>query len=112
MAAPHVKGKNQQKRARHQLRNPHPSDDSAAIGDDSIHDGADARFGHANQSIAPARLIGLGQIMKVLRTAAVAAVVETLGREYRKRIGRALTSFVSRPARGAHMVDPLTVVGR
>ena len=35
----------------------------------------------------------------------VADIGERLAREYQRRHGRALTWFVSRPARGAHVVD-------
>jgi galactokinase len=46
-----------------------------------------------------------GCTVSLVKSDAVAAVTETLEREYRKRIGHAPTTFVSRPARGAHMVD-------
>ncbi len=52
-----------------------------------------------------------GCTVTLLRAASVDIVVETLASEYLRRTGRALTSFVSRPRRGAHMVDPVTLIG-
>jgi galactokinase len=52
-----------------------------------------------------------GCTVTLVRSANVDAVIETIGREYRRRIGHAPTLFVSRPARRAHMVDPATVIG-
>ncbi len=51
-----------------------------------------------------------GCTVTLVRTQNVDAVAETLAREYRARTGHVATSFVSRPARGAHLVDPLTVL--
>jgi len=51
-----------------------------------------------------------GCTVTLVRTEQVGRVAETLSHEYRKRTGQSETSFVSRPARGAHMIDPLTVV--
>jgi galactokinase len=45
-----------------------------------------------------------GCTVTLVRAARVAAVAEALAREYRRRHGRALTSFLTRPARGAHLV--------
>jgi galactokinase len=45
-----------------------------------------------------------GCAVALVRSDRVAAVTEALGREYRRRHGRALTCFVTRPARGAHLV--------
>ena len=51
-----------------------------------------------------------GCTVTLVRTDCVAAVANTLTIEYRKRTGLTATTFVSRPARGAHVLDPLTVV--
>ena len=51
-----------------------------------------------------------GCTVTLVRTEYVPSVAETLASEYRNRTGRTATTFVSRPARGAHLVDPLTVV--
>jgi len=51
-----------------------------------------------------------GCTVTLVRTEQVGTVAETLSREYRNRTGLSETSFISRPARGAHMVDPLTVL--
>jgi galactokinase len=51
-----------------------------------------------------------GCTVTLVRTEYVGAVAETLSREYRKRTGQTETSFISVPARGAHMLDPLTVI--
>ena len=51
-----------------------------------------------------------GCTVTLVRTEHVGTVAETLSREYRSRTGRSATSFISRPARGAHMLDPLTVI--
>lgn len=51
-----------------------------------------------------------GCTVTLVRTEHVGTVAETLAHEYRIRTGHSQTSFVSRPARGAHLVDPLTVV--
>ncbi|HMC95676.1 MAG TPA: galactokinase [Polyangia bacterium] len=51
-----------------------------------------------------------GCTVTLVRTEHVGAVAETLANEYRNRTGHSATSFVSRPARGAHLVDPLTVI--
>jgi galactokinase len=45
-----------------------------------------------------------GCTVTLVRSERVPAVAETLTREYRRRHDRALTHFVSRPARGAHLV--------
>ena len=50
-----------------------------------------------------------GCTVTLVRTESVASVTATLTREYQRRTGRAPTVFVSRPARGAHLVDPATV---
>jgi galactokinase len=52
-----------------------------------------------------------GCTVTLVRSADIDAVIETIVHGYRRRTGRAPTSFVSRPARRAHMVDPLTLVG-
>jgi galactokinase len=46
-----------------------------------------------------------GCTVTLVRTDRVGPVAEQLAREYRLRHGRALVSFVSRPARGAHLVS-------
>jgi galactokinase len=51
-----------------------------------------------------------GCTVTLVRTERVEAVAETIAREYRARTGHSATSFVSRPARGAHLVDPATVL--
>ncbi|HVT08964.1 MAG TPA: galactokinase [Polyangia bacterium] len=51
-----------------------------------------------------------GCTVSLVRTDFVASVAGTMAAEYRKRTGRTATTFVSRPAQGAHVVDPLTVV--
>ncbi|MFL5304097.1 MAG: galactokinase [Polyangia bacterium] len=51
-----------------------------------------------------------GCTVSLVRTDFVASVANTLATEYRKRTGRTASTFVSRPAQGAHVVDPLTVV--
>jgi galactokinase len=54
-----------------------------------------------------------GCTVNLVRTERVAPVADALAREYRRRHGRALSHFVSRPARGAHMVtvpDSPTVI--
>ena len=51
-----------------------------------------------------------GCTVTLVRTEHVGTVAETLSREYRSRTGQSETSFISRPARGAHLVDPLTVI--
>jgi galactokinase len=51
-----------------------------------------------------------GCTVTLVRTEHVGSVAETLSREYRVRTGHSQTSFISRPARGAHMLDPLTVL--
>jgi galactokinase len=68
-------------------------------------------IGHSG-GVLGARLTGGGFggcTVMLLRATSVDIVAETLGREYQRRTGHAPTSFVSRPARGAHLVDPLTV---
>jgi galactokinase len=50
-----------------------------------------------------------GCTVTLVRTDCVASVANTLTTEYRKRTGLTASTFVSRPARGAHVVDPLTV---
>ena len=45
-----------------------------------------------------------GCTVTLVRTPHVDAVAATLATEYRRRTGGALTHFVSRPARGAHLV--------
>jgi len=52
-----------------------------------------------------------GCTVTLVRSANVDAVIGKIVHAYRRRIGRAPTSFVSRPAQRAHMVDPLTLVG-
>jgi galactokinase len=47
-----------------------------------------------------------GSTVTLVRTEHVDAVAETLGREYRRRTGRAVTLFVSPPVRGARLVAP------
>ncbi len=51
-----------------------------------------------------------GCTVTLVRTAQVGTAAETLSREYRDRTGQSDTSFISRPARGAHMLDPLKVL--
>ena len=51
-----------------------------------------------------------GCTVTLVRTEQVGTVAETLSREYRNRTGQSETSFISRPARGTHLVDPLTVI--
>jgi galactokinase len=54
-----------------------------------------------------------GCTVNLVRTDRVAPVADALAREYRRRYGRVLAHFVSRPARGAHMVavpDSPTVI--
>ncbi len=51
-----------------------------------------------------------GCTVTLVRTDHVGTVAETLASEYRNRTGHSATSFVSGPARGAHLVDPLTVI--
>ena len=50
-----------------------------------------------------------GCTVTLVRRDSVDHVAETLDREYRRRTGRVPSWFVSRPARGAHIVDPATV---
>jgi galactokinase len=50
-----------------------------------------------------------GCTVTLVRRDSVGRVAETLDREYRRRTGRVPSWFVSRPARGAHMVDPADV---
>jgi galactokinase len=50
-----------------------------------------------------------GCTVTLVRTDRVGAVTATLTREYQRRCGRAPTVFVSRPARGAHLVDLATL---
>jgi galactokinase len=50
-----------------------------------------------------------GCTVTLVRTEKVDAVAEILRREYRQRTGHTATTFVSHPARGAHMVDPAAV---
>ena len=50
-----------------------------------------------------------GCTVTLVRSDSVDRVGETLDREYRRRTGRVPSWFVSRPARGAHMVDPAAV---
>ena len=50
-----------------------------------------------------------GCTVTLVRADSVDRVAETLDREYRRRTGRVPSWFVSRPARGAHIVDPATV---
>jgi galactokinase len=51
-----------------------------------------------------------GCTVTLVRTEQVGTAAETLAREYRQRTGQSQTSFISRPARGAHILDPLTVL--
>ena len=51
-----------------------------------------------------------GCTVTLVRTEMVGTVAETLSREYHNRIGHLGSSFIARPARGAHLVDPLTVI--
>jgi len=51
-----------------------------------------------------------GCTVTLVRTEHVGTAAETLSREYRARTGQSQTSFISRPARGAHIVDPQTVI--
>jgi galactokinase len=46
-----------------------------------------------------------GCTVTLVRTQRIAAVAQTLGLEYKRRTGCTLTHFVSRPARGAHLID-------
>jgi len=50
-----------------------------------------------------------GCTVTLVRRDSVDRIAETLDREYRRRTGRIPSWFVSRPARGAHMVDPAAV---
>jgi galactokinase len=50
-----------------------------------------------------------GCTVTLVRTESVSAVTATLTREYQRRTGRAPSIFVSRPARGAHLVDISTL---
>jgi len=50
-----------------------------------------------------------GSTVTLVRTEDVDAVAETLGREYLRRTGHVSTTFVSRPARGARLVEPAAV---
>jgi len=50
-----------------------------------------------------------GCTVTLVRSDRVDHIAETLDREYRRRTGRIPSWFVSRPARGAHMVDPAAV---
>jgi galactokinase len=50
-----------------------------------------------------------GCTVTLVRSDRVRAVAEALDAGYRRRTGRVPTWFVSRPARGAHMVDPAAV---
>ena len=45
-----------------------------------------------------------GCTVMLVRSDRVAPITETLAREYRRRQGRAVTTFVSRPGRGAHLI--------
>ena len=45
-----------------------------------------------------------GCTVMLVRSDCIAPITETLAREYRRRQGRAVTTFVSRPGRGAHMI--------
>ena len=45
-----------------------------------------------------------GCAVMLVRSDRVAPITETLAREYRRRQGRAVTTFVSRPGRGAHLL--------
>jgi galactokinase len=51
-----------------------------------------------------------GCTVTLVRTEAVASVAETIVRAYHRRTGRTATPFVSRPARGAHLVDPRALI--
>ena len=51
-----------------------------------------------------------GCTVTLVRTDFVPSVANTMATEYRKRTGRTASTFVSRPAQGAHLVDPLAVV--
>jgi galactokinase len=46
-----------------------------------------------------------GCTVTLVRTGEVPAIADTLAREYRRRHGRTLAHFVSRPARGAHLIN-------
>jgi galactokinase len=46
-----------------------------------------------------------GCTVTLVKTESVGAVTATLTREYERRTRRAPSVFVSRPARGAHLVD-------
>jgi galactokinase len=50
-----------------------------------------------------------GCIVTLVRTEKVEAVARRLAREYLARTGHEATTFVSRPARGAHLIDPATL---
>ena len=50
-----------------------------------------------------------GCTVTLVRTDAVASVAATIARVYELRTGRTASTFVSRPARGAHLVDPRAV---
>jgi galactokinase len=47
-----------------------------------------------------------GCTVTLVHTDAVAAVAQTMAGEYERRGGRTASTFVVRPARGAHLVDP------
>ena len=46
-----------------------------------------------------------GCTVTLVRTDRVGAVADAMAREYRLRHGRSLSTFVSRPARGAHLIS-------
>jgi galactokinase len=45
-----------------------------------------------------------GCAVMLARSERITSITETLAREYRRRQGRAVTTFVSRPGRGAHLI--------
>jgi galactokinase len=50
-----------------------------------------------------------GCTVTLVRADAVDAVAERIAGEYKRRTGRTASTFVARPARGAHLVDPRTL---
>jgi galactokinase len=48
-----------------------------------------------------------GCAVMLVRNDRVASIGDTIVREYRRRQGRVVTPFVSRPARGAHLINPV-----
>ena len=67
----------------------------------------------AGDGVYGARMTGGGFggcAVMLVRGDRVAMITDALAREYRRRQGRVVTSFVSRPARGAHLINPVDLV--